>query len=392
MEQLKNNQFATAGAMAGIATLVWQYLRGIPSYWWNRIYRMFHFHVIVEQGDILHHYITLVMYNTYSKDIKSAEARTAPDGSIILSQREDFIYKWIKGRRIKITASREKIEGALNAENMFNRSFSFSGLFAKKVITELLEDFRTKGILINEELLRSKRHISFVVCSPFDVPEPMYRLFPKKFDKIYIPKESKEALINDLAKFRDSRQAYLDRNIAYRRGYCFSGPPGNGKSSLIGAMADFLQYDITELDLKNSSERFRRIVNRIPTKCIVTIEDFDSYYIGREAQNEDVIPFSVLLNFISGVAAREDIILVITTNAPESLDPAMLRGGRLDFKLTIPNPTKELVEEYLSDEFDQPVILPSLKPICFADVQDVVMMQNDLESVVKELIIPTEDV
>ncbi|KAF3443173.1 hypothetical protein FNV43_RR12854 [Rhamnella rubrinervis] len=60
--------------------------------------------------------------------------------------------------------------------------------------------------------------------------------------------EKKEEIINDLDKFRLGKDYYSKIGKAWKRGYLLYGP-GNGKSSMIAAMANYLEYDIYDLEL-----------------------------------------------------------------------------------------------------------------------------------------------
>jgi chaperone BCS1 len=64
------------------------------------------------------------------------------------------------------------------------------------------------------------------------------------------------------------------------------------------------------------------------------VEDIDSYFNGREPVSGQVkITFSGLLNAIDGAAACEGRVLFLTTNHRETLDPALIRPGRVDFEM-----------------------------------------------------------
>ena len=62
--------------------------------------------------------------------------------------------------------------------------------------------------------------------------------------------------MNDLTKFSQGKEYYKKIGKAWKRGYLLYGPPGTGKSSMIAAMADFLKYDIYDLELTTVEEAF----------------------------------------------------------------------------------------------------------------------------------------
>ncbi|PKI26302.1 hypothetical protein CRG98_049009, partial [Punica granatum] len=63
--------------------------------------------------------------------------------------------------------------------------------------------------------------------------------------------EQKEALKEDLVRFLSRKEFYKRVGRAWKRGYLLYGPPGTGKSSLVAAMANYLKFDVYDLQLSN---------------------------------------------------------------------------------------------------------------------------------------------
>nr|GMD22573.1 ATPase, AAA-type, core [Ipomoea batatas] len=61
--------------------------------------------------------------------------------------------------------------------------------------------------------------------------------------------KAKDELIEDLNNFVEGKEYYKRIGKAWKRGYLLYGPIGTGKSSLIAAMSNYLNYDIYDLDL-----------------------------------------------------------------------------------------------------------------------------------------------
>ena len=147
-----------------------------------------------------------------------------------------------------------------------------------------------------------------------------------------------ERLLADMRRFLDSREWYADRGVPWRRGYLLHGPPGTGKSSLIRAVASELDRDIALIDVARpslSDDALREALVNAPSGAILAMEDVDAVFRGREGEKRSGPSFSGLLNAIDGVAAQEGRALVMTTNHPERLDPALVRPGRADLHLEI---------------------------------------------------------
>ncbi|XLR25465.1 hypothetical protein S83_053365 [Arachis hypogaea] len=84
-------------------------------------------------------------------------------------------------------------------------------------------------------------------------------------------------LLEDLNLFLGRKEYYKRVGKAWKRGYLLYGPPGTGKSSLIAAMANYLRFDIYDLDLKEvqCNSDLRRLLIGTGSKSILVIEDID---------------------------------------------------------------------------------------------------------------------
>lgn len=172
-----------------------------------------------------------------------------------------------------------------------------------------------------------------------------------------------ESILNDVKDFLTSGDWYHKRGIPYRRGYLLYGPPGSGKTSFIQAIAGELDYNICILNLSENNltdDRLNHLMNHIPERSILLLEDVDAAFNKREQSDDggytSGVTFSGLLNALDGVASAEECITFMTTNHPERLDPALLRPGRIDFKVMIDNATEHQVKKmflrFYEDEFE----------------------------------------
>ncbi|KAK9697643.1 hypothetical protein RND81_08G050700 [Saponaria officinalis] len=167
---------------------------------------------------------------------------------------------------------------------------------------------------------------------------------PATFDKIAMNPDMKTDLIEDLDRFITRKEYYRRVGKAWKRGYLLYGPPGTGKSSIVAAMANYLKFDVYDLDLREvlCNGELRRLLIGTASKSILVIEDIDCSIKlqnrecaedGAKSDNDDEkVTLSGLLNFVDGLwsTCGDERIIVFTTNHKDRLDPAFLRPGRMD--------------------------------------------------------------
>uniref|UniRef100_A0AB38Z7G6 AAA ATPase family n=1 Tax=Paeonia suffruticosa TaxID=45171 RepID=A0AB38Z7G6_PAESU len=189
---------------------------------------------------------------------------------------------------------------------------------------------------------------------------------PARFDTLAMDRALKKMVIDDLDRFLGRKEYYKKVGKVWKRGYLLYGPPGTGKSSLIAAVANYLKFDVYDLELSNihSNSELRRILVSTTNRSIIVIEDIDcnEQMQDRGHQNwnglnsERKLTLSGMLNFIDGLwsSCGDERIIIFTTNHKEKLDPALLRPGRMDMHIHMsyctPQGFKILVSNYLSSQ------------------------------------------
>lgn len=163
-------------------------------------------------------------------------------------------------------------------------------------------------------------------------------LIPRRpMESVILREGLAQMLVADAQTFFESKQWYRDRAIPWRRGYLLHGEPGCGKSSIAHALASQLGMHIAVLSLASvaGDAALRSLMQCMPPKCLLLIEDIDAAFAKREGKEVEMITFSGLLNAIDGIAAAEGRILVMTTNHIDQIDPALRRPGRSDVEVKI---------------------------------------------------------
>ncbi len=160
----------------------------------------------------------------------------------------------------------------------------------------------------------------------------------RPMDSVVLPKGCTQELIDDIQEFLDSDDWYTARGIPYRRGYLFYGPPGNGKTSAVLALATHFNLDIGILSLKMANledDDLYSLLTNTPNNTIVLLEDIDCVVDGRDTEGS--VTFSGLLNALDGLSSAHKQIIFMTTNHRDKLDPALVRPGRCDMQKEFKN-------------------------------------------------------
>ncbi|XP_042028739.1 AAA-ATPase At3g28580-like [Salvia splendens] len=232
---------------------------------------------------------------------------------------------------------------------------------------------------------------------------------PATFDTLAMDPVKKKEIMDDLTEFTKAQDYYRKIGKPWKRGYLLYGPPGTGKSTMIAAIANFLRYDIYDLELTAvvDNTNLRKLLIEISKRAIVVIEDIDcSLQItgkrkeanhrkdyptpedaikkagngGDDDKEESKVTLSGLLNFMDGLwsASGGERIFIFTTNHVDKIDEALIRRGRMDKHIEMSyccfEAFKALAKNYLGldshDKFDGVRRLLSEIEITTADVAE----------------------
>ena len=345
---------------------------------WYRIVRYLKFSATIEQTDDLFKYIDNWIAKTYPEKLKKVEIQT--NEGLKGSHENDYIYIWKYFRYIRISKTKSEIDAPGERFDLFRRTYTISGLFAKKAIFRLLNDvYETEKKLV-EQAKERKKEIRVFIYNSDSYETWKYtrgKLTGKDLDNVYL---SNKALIEaDVNNFINSKELFERFKMPAKRGYLFYGPPGTGKSTLAWAIANKLKYDIYIVDLAafKSAGDFKAAMSRIPEKSVIVFEDIDSFYDQRELAGSNKIPFSTFINSLSGINQVDEVVTIITTNHLEKLDSAILRSGRCDAKFEINAITINEAQQFLRDKVDSNITLTSFKDMPFVELQELAFKYKD---------------
>lgn len=216
----------------------------------------------------------------------------------------------------------------------------------------------------------------------------------RKPESVFIPHKNMDTLLRSLDDFIRRKKWYTEKNIPYQLGILLYGPPGTGKTSIVKAIAAYLDRNICFLRA-SELDKLQEAVIDLPSDAILVIEDIDSnnLLLDREAKNNEQkvvlqnrntdsrspdaktpLNLSDVLNIFDGLLASPGRILIMTTNHIEKLDPALIRPGRTDIKLEVGHITPETFSDFIRHFYDYRITSPF---VLKDDTLTISALQND---------------
>ncbi len=172
------------------------------------------------------------------------------------------------------------------------------------------------------------------------------------FDDVAGIDEAKQEL-QEIVEFLRDPQKFQRLGGKIPKGCLLVGPPGTGKTLLARAIAGEANVpfftisgsDFVEMFVGVGASRVRDMFEqgKKNAPCIIFIDEIDA--VGRHrgaglggGNDEREQTLNQLLVEMDGFEANEGVILIAATNRPDVLDPALLRPGRFDRQVVVPNP------------------------------------------------------
>ena len=185
-----------------------------------------------------------------------------------------------------------------------------------------------------------------------------------KFENIVGMENIKKDMVQ-IVKMMQNPSEYAKKGMRLPKGILLEGAPGNGKTLFAKALAgeakiNFIPAKATDFESMfmaigpmKVKLLFRKARKKAP--CIVFIDEFDGIgtvrnYSGSAIETENTRIVTALLNELDGFEKTDGVLVIAATNSIKALDPALIRPGRFDAKLTVPYPDfearKQLVQMY----------------------------------------------
>lgn len=201
------------------------------------------------------------------------------------------------------------------------------------------------------------------------VPVPAFKTLSNISEVKVIGNQNVVEKMHEIVNMFFDKKEYIEQGIEIPKGMLFVGPPGTGKSFLAKHMAWYLQDKYRRTADKDHRVGFIPLVATKLQKsedvdklfetakefddCIIFIDEIDAIGKKREENKLSDAMFCLMTN-MDGFDQSSGIFILAATNAPEDLDPALMRAGRFDSVIEINYPDtddrKELIKYYLSEK------------------------------------------
>jgi chaperone BCS1 len=342
------NQFASGGILLMFVGAIGVFLRSLPMYAWDWIVRQTTLTLTVKDDDRAFHWVKeWFLEQKFLKRVRRLDIDTTLRGAeVALVPAPGSHFFWRGGRPYWV---------------WYYRSQDTKGYAQRRIESLTIEtigrDPQTLRKFVAEVVAcHRKRNCASYLYLYDDGWDNVAAYSPRRLESVVLKPGEKEHLLADVQRFRTSRERYRRIGVPYHRGYLLYGPPGTGKTSLVSALAAHFGMSIYMVNLSEMNDRtLKNAMNWVPEGSVILFEDIDCMNAAsrrpslpsrkeeREEKREQTdaqrdinklgVSLSGLLNVLDGFSAPDNVLYVMTTNDISALDAALLRPGRVDYKL-----------------------------------------------------------
>ncbi len=371
-EWLGQNQLVAGGAMLAVVGLIVASMRTVPATILKFLRRRITVTLDIEDKDEAFLWMNLWLvknrrrmrdvsvitkHNDYMNELGEKVEDFCPGKNdnrpkIFLTAAPGIHFSWFKGRPMFVYRKRQ--DGAKADGGMLGK---LGGLMKSEGYTIT---FFSRNTNLPRLLLEEARELALPNDGKIEVRQAHTlwhgywqladRIRPRTIDSVILAGDEHLKILSDITEFLYSYQWYADLGIPFRRGYLLYGFPGNGKSSLVAAVASALGMNIYILSLQSpgmNDAMLTNLLTSVSNNSIILMEDVDCAFEKREKKDEtsEKLTFSGLLNALDGVGGKDGRIIFMTTNHKDKLDPALIRPGRIDYQVEINNAVESQVRK-----------------------------------------------
>jgi len=339
------NQFASGGLLLMVIGAVGAYLRSIPEKLWYWIVGQTTMMITVKDDDAAFVWVKeWFLDQKFLKRVRRIDLDTTLQSErVALIPAPGLHWFWYAGRPFQVSFTRTENTKERTARRMESLTFRTVGrkqAFLRQFVDDVVRSHNKR---------RGVQSWLYTYNDGWDYSE---NYTARLLDSVVLQPGDKECLVDDIGRFRRSKQRYTRLGVPYHRGYLLYGPPGTGKTSLVSAVAAHFGLSVYCVNLTEFNDRsLMAAVSQVPKESILLFEDIDCMKGGQKRElasssdkqdgkreKESVqngVTLSGLLNVLDGFFAPTGVLFMMTTNHMEALDPALLRPGRIDYKLCL---------------------------------------------------------
>jgi len=337
------NQFASGGLLLMVIGAVGAFMRSIPEKLWYWIVGQTTMMITVKDDDAAFVWVKeWFLDQKFLKRVRRIDLDTTLQSErVALIPAPGLHWFWYAGRPFQVWFTRTentKERTARRIESLTFRTIGRRQAFLKEFVDDVVRSHNRR---------RGVQSWLYTYNDGWDYSE---NYTPRLLDSVVLQPGDKERLVEDIARFRKSKSRYSRLGVPYHRGYLLYGPPGTGKTSLVSALAAHFALSVYCVNLTEFNDRsLMAALSQIPRDSVLLFEDIDCMKSGQKresmtgAEKQDGkgekesansgVTLSGLLNVLDGFFAPTGVLFMMTTNQMEALDPALLRPGRIDYKL-----------------------------------------------------------
>lgn len=343
------NQFASGGLLLMAIGSIGVFLRALPERLWDWLVEQTTMTITVKDDDEAFTWVKeWFLEQEFLKRIRNVDLDSSLRGAEIALIPAPGTHWFLRGRRPYFVS--------------FYRSDDTKGRSQRRIESLTFKTVGRDQRIIKEFVAevvacqhRKRRTVSNLYLFD-DGWDSVATYCPRLIESVLLKPGEKEHLIQDIERFRASRQRYQRLGVPYHRGYLLYGPPGTGKTSLVSALGAKFGMSIYVVNLTEMNDRtLKGAMNWVPENSVILFEDIDCMKattrrlqtdgeqssregevkttVAAKSADQSGVSLSGLLNVLDGFSAPENVIYVMTTNDADAIDPALLRPGRIDYKL-----------------------------------------------------------
>ena len=262
------NQFASGGLLLMVIGGLSVYLRAVPEKVWHWLVGQTTMMITVKDDDAAFVWVKeWFLEQKFLKRIRRVDLDTTLRGAALaLIPAPGVHWFWHTGRPFWIYFHRSEESKGWTPKRSEELTFRTIGRRQ-----DFLQNLWTRSS--NATARKLEQILSVCLQRILDRVEAY---MPRLLESVILQPGEKEHLVQDIARFKESKRRYAHLGVPYHRGYLLYGPPGTGKTSLVSALAGEFRDVIYAVNLNDFNDRsLKTAINDVPPNSVILFEDID---------------------------------------------------------------------------------------------------------------------